>query len=331
MLELPHVATLSFSTDPFDPDLIDPESANMNREVIRQMTLAPARWEMPATAERLLPPAAGAVPVAASGRPARVASIPGPAGQVSVRIIEPDNTPRGVYLHFHPGGFCVGAAANHDAMLAETANSADVVTISVDYRLAPEDPYPAGPADCEAAAMWVLQYGVEEFGTRELVIGGESAGSTLAAVTALRLRDRHGFTDIAGLNLSQGTYDLRLTPSTRAYGDTRLILNTPTAASLLGRYVQSADPAHPDVSPLFADLSGLPSALFTVGTLDPLLDDNLFMYTRWMAARSQARIDIHPGAMHGFNLFPTALGQRACARINDFISQSLNDAAQADT
>jgi len=179
--------------------------------------------------------------------------------------------------------------------------------------------HPAGPADCEAAAMWVIDHAPTEYGTSALVLGGESAGSTLAAVTALRLRDRHGYTGLSGLNLSQGAYDLRLTPTLRAYGQRRLILNTPTAQSLLDRYAQAANREDPDVSPLFADLAGMPRALFTVGTLDPLLDDTGFMYFRWIAARNHAELDVYPGAMHGFNLFPTALGRQACARIDRFI------------
>jgi acetyl esterase len=122
----------------------------------------------------------------------------------------------------------MGAARNHDAMLAETAREARVVTVSADYRLAPEHPYPAAPADAEAVAMWILRHGEAEFGTNRLVIGGESAGATLAVLTALRLRDRHGFAGLAGLNLSQGAYDMRMTPGAREWGRRRLIIDTPT-------------------------------------------------------------------------------------------------------
>jgi len=316
---LPEIGHWPLDPRAFDPGVVDPETTALNASVEQSMTRAPARWEMPAHIERQLPPAAGAVPVNPTSRRVRERTVPGPAGQIPVRIIEPDCPPTGVYLHFHPGGFCVGAARNHDAMLAETVERAGVVTVSVDYRLGPEDPHPAGPADCEAAAMWVIDHAPTEYGTSALVLGGESAGSTLAAVTALRLRDRHGYTGLSGLNLSQGAYDLRLTPTLRAYGQRRLILNTPTAQSLLDRYAQAANREDPDVSPLFADLTGMPRALFTVGTLDPLLDDTGFMYFRWIAARNHAELDVYPGAMHGFNLFPTALGRQACARIDRFI------------
>ncbi|MBI5605928.1 MAG: alpha/beta hydrolase fold domain-containing protein [Deltaproteobacteria bacterium] len=78
---------------------------------------------------------------------------------------------------------------------------------------------------------------------------------------------------------------------------------------------------HPEVSPLYADLKGLPSALFTVGTPDPLLDDSLFMYSRWVAAGNEADLALYPGGIHVFNLFPIRLAEMANARIRDFIKK----------
>jgi acetyl esterase/lipase len=169
--------------------------------------------------------------------------------------------------------------------------------------------------------MWVLQNGEAEFGTTRLVVGGESAGSTLSLLTALRLRDRHGYTGLAGLNLSQGAYDMRMTPGVRAWGHRRLIINTPTIERHYDRYLGPADREDPDVSPIFADLTGMPPALFTVGTEDPLFEDSAFMYVRWIAARNEGWLDVHPGGSHGFNFFPTELGRKARRRVNDFVSE----------
>jgi acetyl esterase/lipase len=309
----------AFGPQLFDPDLIDAETLELNRHIEQQMTLAPARWEMTEDHERTLTPGAGLIPGSGPAPGLQEIEAPGPAGTVPMRMIPSEGEPRGVYLHFHGGGFAMGAARHHDSMLAETAREAGVVTLSVDYRLAPESPYPAGPADAEAAAMWVLQNGEAEFGTTRMVVGGESAGATLAVLTALRLRDRHDFTGLAGLNLSQGAYDMRMTPGARAWGHRRLIIDTPTIKRHYDRYLGPADREDPDVSPLFADLTDMPPALFTVGTVDPLFEDSAFMYVRWIAARNEGTLDVHPGGSHGFNYFPTELGRKACRRVNDFI------------
>jgi acetyl esterase/lipase len=315
----------AFRPELFSPDLIDDETLELNRSIEEQMTLAPARWEMTEEYERTLTPGGGLIPTSGPVPGLEERAIPGAGGSVPVRIIPCDERPQGVYLHFHGGGFAMGAARHHDRMLAETARGARVAVVSVDYRLAPESPYPAAPADAEAAAMWVLQHGDEELGSNRLVIGGESAGATLSLLAALRLRDRHDFTGLAGLNLSQGAYDMRMTPGMRAWGRRRLIINTPTIKRHYDRYLRDADREDPDVSPLFADLTGMPPALFTVGTADPLLEDSAFMYVRWITSGRQGTLDIYPGGCHAFNYFPTELGRKAAGRVNDFISARCSD------
>jgi acetyl esterase/lipase len=106
------------------------------------------------------------------------------------------------------------------------ADNTGQAVVAVEYRLAPEHPYPAGPDDCEAAAAWLVHKGKREFGTDALTIGGESAGGHLTAVTVLRMRDRHGFTGFRGANIVYGAFDLAMTPSQRQFGNTRLVLRT---------------------------------------------------------------------------------------------------------
>ena len=134
--------------------------------------------------------------------------------EIPLRIIAPAN-PRGVYLHIHGGGWVLGGADLQDPMLERIADNAGLAVVSVEYRLAPEHPYPAGPDDCEAAAVWLTRHAKAEFGTDALTIGGESAGGHLAAVTLLRMRDRHGYTGFRGANLVYGAYDMTMTPSQR--------------------------------------------------------------------------------------------------------------------
>ena len=106
----------------------------------------------------------------------------------------------------------------------------------------------------------------------------------------MRLRDRHGLTPFRAANLTAGCYDLALTPSVRRWGETKLILNTRDIFLFVQNFLRlKGDVRDPDVSPLQGDLAGLPPALFTVGTRDPLLDDTLFMASRWHAAGNRGR------------------------------------------
>jgi acetyl esterase/lipase len=252
---------------------------------------------------------------------ARQRKIPGPAGEIGVRVLAPDE-PRGVYLHFHGGGWALGAAHHQDVPNQRIARETGLAVVSVDYRLAPEDPYPAGPDDCEAAALWLVEHAEREFGTRRLLIGGESAGAHLSVVTLLRLRDRHGLAPFAAANLLFGAYDLALTPSARRWGERNLILSTPIVEWCVNHFVPEPLRRHPDVSPLYADLAGLPRALFTIGTEDPLLDDSLFLHARWLAAGNEARLSVWPGGMHGFNAFPIPIAERSNAQIAEFLASA---------
>ena len=107
---------------------------------------------------------------------------------------------------------------------------------------------------------------------------------------------------------------MSFTPSVRRWGDRNLVLNTPTIEWFIDSFVEESLRRDPDVSPLYADLSNMPSALFTIGTLDPLVDDTLFMHSRWIAAGNQADIAIYPGGVHGFTLLPCRIGKEAIGR-----------------
>jgi acetyl esterase/lipase len=242
--------------------------------------------------------------------------------EVSARIFVPEVV-KGVYLHIHGGGFMLGRAYHYDEAMVAVAAASQVATVSVDYRLAPENPYPAGPDDCETVAVWLAENALSEFGTDRLVIGGESAGANLSAVTLLRMRDRHGFTGFCGAVLTYGGFDLSMTPSARNWGDRPLILTTPLIEWFHECYAPPDKLTDPDVSPLYAHLAKLPPALFTIGTLDPLLDDSLFMYSRWLAAGNQAALAVYPGGIHAFNAFPLKAAERANQKIAEFIGYAV--------
>src|SRR3954471_9332007 len=122
--------------------------------------------------------------------------------RVPVRVVAPAAaTARGVYLDIHGGGFYMGSPARGDVHNRRLAHALGIAVVSVDYRLAPEHPWPAAPEDCETAALWLLEEAGTRFGTARLAIGGVSAGATLAMTTLLRLRDRDLAKHFAGAAL----------------------------------------------------------------------------------------------------------------------------------
>lgn len=249
-------------------------------------------------------------------------ALDGPAGPIDLRVIRADD-PAGVLLHIHGGGWVLGANHHADPRNEWLADATGLTVAATSYRLAPEHPYPAAPDDCEAAALWLVENAPEVLGTDRLVIGGESAGAHLALVTMLRLRNRLGRCPFSLALLTYGCFDLRGTPSVRAFGDRPLVLSTPIVEWFCDQFLAGADPDDPDVSPLFADLVGLPPALFTVGDADPLYDDSAFAYERYRAAGNDARLDVWPGAIHAWDYFDNEYGRLGRESIHEFIRDQL--------
>ncbi|HEY7577166.1 MAG TPA: alpha/beta hydrolase [Acetobacteraceae bacterium] len=308
----------------FRPDAVSPETRALNDSLVQLLTPMPEWWVTGAeTARAARRRGDGPFPPPVISARARMRDIPGKDGNtIPLRIVAPD-TPRGVYLHIHGGGWVLGGADMQDPKLERIADNTGLAVVSVEYRLAPEHPYPAGPDDCEAAALWLARNAKTEFGADLSAIGGESAGGHLSAVTLLRMRDRHGFTGFRAANLVYGAYDLSMTPSQRLFGHERLMLRSSDIVQFINAFLPAVpDRRDPDISPLYARLHGMPPALFTVGTADALLDDTLFMHARWLAAGNAAELAIYPGGAHGFTLFPNALAEQAAARIDAFLRQA---------
>jgi acetyl esterase len=305
----------------FRPEAIAEDTATLNEAMVALMTPLPEWWNIGAeTTREARRQGRGPFPAPVLSPRARTIAITGRDGnEIKLRVIAPDQ-PRGVYLHIHGGGWVLGASNQQDPMLEHIADSAGLAVVSVEYRLAPEHPYPAGPDDCEAAAAWLVHNARTEFGCDAMTIGGESAGGHLAAVTVLRMRDRYGYTGFRGANLVYGVFDLSMTPSQRAFGNRRLVLRTIDMQQFYNAFLPTVpDRRVPDISPLYADLRGLCPALFSVGTLDALLDDTLFMHARWVAAGNETELAIYPGGPHGFTLFPNRLAAEAAERSEAFL------------
>jgi acetyl esterase len=236
--------------------------------------------------------------------------IAGPAGGLRLRTFVPDQVDA-VFLHIHGGGFAAGSPEMTDLLHETLSKELNLAFVSVDYRLAPEHPYPAGPDDCEAAAVWLLEHAEAEYGSARLLIGGESAGAHLSACTLLRVRDRHHAVDrFCGANLVFGIYDLGRTPSQRGVPERPDILTVEQVEYFADLFTPGMSPEgrrDSGASPLYADLHGLPPALFTVGADDRLVDDTLFMAARWELAGNGAELLVYPEAPHGCIGMPSVL------------------------
>jgi acetyl esterase/lipase len=306
------------------PGPIDPETAAFNAQIEVMLDPLPRVYEVPVAEAREAREQGRSVwgPLVLSDR-AVTREVPGPGGPIPVRVLAPQ-APRAVYLHIHGGGWVLGGSHHQDPRLELMRDRCRVAVVSVEYRLSPEHPYPAAPDDCEAVAAWLVENSADEFGTNRLLIGGESAGAHLSAVTLLRTRRRYRASPFLGANLVYGVFDLGLTPSARMWGDRILVLNTPTIRWFAEQFLAGADPEDPDVSPLLADLGGMPPALFTVGTEDPLLDDSLFMHQRWRAAGGSSELAVFPGGAHGFDAFPIGLAEEALSGMHRFVNRLLD-------
>jgi acetyl esterase/lipase len=214
-----------------------------------------------------------------------------------------------VYLHFHGGGMISGCAAMMDIPNQMLARQLEIVVVSVEYRKAPEFPWPAGPDDGVAVARELLARAGSDLGSDRLLIGGESAGAYMTAAVALRVRDELQAIDrVDGLNLTYGIYDFGGTPSQRGVrpSDEFDILAPDFVALVADCYLPdrtSEERRAPEISPLYADLRGLPPCFVSVGTCDHLLDDSLLFATRAAAAGVDVDLFVLPEMSHAFQMF----------------------------
>jgi acetyl esterase len=251
---------------------------------------------------------------------------------VPCRVFRPDGTtPTAVYLDFHGGGMMIGSPRLDDPRNVGYMEQHGVAVVSVDYRLAPEHPFPEGSDDCLAVAAHLVSHASASFGTSRLLIGGESAGGYYTVHTLLRVRDELGQDAVdrfLAANVIFGVLDISRTPSQRGIRvcDAPDMLDPAGISFFSEQYAPGLtddERRGPDMSPVSADLKGLPPAIFTVGTADHLLDDSLFTAVRWAAAGNETELAVFPDCGHGFTAFPTELAKRANERINAFLARAL--------
>lgn len=254
-------------------------------------------------------------------------TIPGPGGEheIPIRIYMPkDRTQPGpAFLNFHGGGFVIGdLESEHDRCLVMAAKGG-AVSIGVDYRLAPENPFPAGVEDCYAALDWAAAHASElNIDPSKIVVGGGSAGGNLSAAVAIMARDRNG-PQLALQMLIYPVIDDRCETSSMANSDNTYIWNRQNSLDMWDHYIGKDRAAvSPYAAPARAeDLSGLPPAYLMTCEHDPLRDEALLYAMRLMAAGVPVEIHNYPGTVHGFEfLIDSVVSTRA---VNDGVGAFL--------
>ena len=229
---------------------------------------------------------------------------------IPVRIYQGDRPATGLVVYLHGGGFCIGSIGLMDNVARDLAHSTDAVVVSVGYRLAPEDPFPAGLDDCETVVQWALA-NTSRFGVApaQVAVAGESAGGNLSAAVALRLRDRGGPTVAAQVlmypGVAGGAADY---PSYTEFDG--IVIDGAAREAYWTAYSGGRDIDHdPYAAPLHADhLTGLPPALVVLGGCDVLRDEGRAYAARLRDEGVAVDEVCYPGQPHGFinMMFPAA-------------------------
>jgi epsilon-lactone hydrolase len=221
-------------------------------------------------------------------------------------------------LYFHGGVFAMGSAQESLGLASDLARRANMRVVTVDYRLAPEDPYPAAADDAIAAYRGLLD---AEGDSARIAIAGESAGGNLAMVTLLSIRDSALPMPFAGVLMSPWS-DLAVTgESSTSKADIDPALTAPALRTRARDYLGELDPASPLVSPIYADLTGLPPLLIQAGSHEILLDDATRLAAKAAADDVAVTLDITPEVPHVFQAFAGMLdeGDEALDRAAAFL------------
>src|SRR5262245_42496179 len=244
-------------------------------------------------------------PVRAGGVPAEWVTPPGPTAGRTI-------------LYFHGGGYVVGAPKDYREMVSHLARAAQARALILDYRLAPEHPHPAAVEDAVAAYRWLRGTGVEPGRT---VLAGDSAGGGLTVATLVSLRN-HGDPLPAGGVCLCPWVDMEITgKSMEAKADVDPLVKRDVVTNMAAAYLQGQDPR--TVSPLYADLRGLPPLLLQAGTSETLLDDARRLGERAKMAGVDAAVEAWPDMIHVWQWFGSFLpeARQAIDRVGEFIRQ----------
>jgi acetyl esterase len=262
-------------------------------------------------------------------------TIPGPAGEIPLRVYWPralaPGESLGVFIFLHGGGFVIGDLDSHDAVCRRIALAADCLVIAVDYRLAPEHPYPAAVEDAVAAFTWLAGHAHAIGGdAKRIAVGGDSAGGNLAAVVAQEMRNTGGPKISLQVLIYPAVEPRDSRDSYKKFADV-FPIDRPTIDWFYSQYY--TDPSRtsePWAAPgLVEDLSGLAPALVLTAGLDPLCDEGAAYAERLKTAGVDATHHRDPGTIHGYMGMGKFLPhcEQAIARIGAVLKFTFSDGA----
>lgn len=253
-------------------------------------------------------------------------TIPGPAGEIPVRVYTPEGTaPLPVIVYIHGGGWVIGSLAGSDAFCRRFAQGTGCVVVSVDYRLAPEHRFPAAVDDSFAAVEWVAQNAAEIGGDPErIVVSGDSAGGNLAAAVTIRARERGG-PKIAYQVLFCPAVDHTTDKPSHTANASGYLLETRDMEWFWNHYAPDVEARnHPEAAPLRAEsLAGLPPAYVITADLDPLRDEGDAYAKRLQEEGVQVTHRSYPGVIHDFCIMPLTSGLAALGEAMAAVRQAV--------
>lgn len=241
------------------------------------------------------------------------------AGGISAEwITVPESVEERVVYYLHGGGYTIGSINTHRELISGLSRAAGARALAIDYRLAPENPFPAAVVDATAAYRWLLSTGVDP---GKVVIAGDSAGGGLTAATLVALRDAGDVLPAAGVCISPWVDMEGVGDSMNTKAEVDPMVQREGLVEMAKVYLGDADPRTPLAAPIYADLTGLPPLLIQVGTSETLLDDGNRLAERAKSAGVEVVLEPWEDMIHVWHFFAAMLpeGQQAIERIGEFI------------
>jgi monoterpene epsilon-lactone hydrolase len=234
-----------------------------------------------------------------------------------------------VVLYLHGGGYCIGSINTHRDMVARISRASGARALAIDYRLAPEHPFPAAVDDATAAYRWLLAQGTDP---KRIVIAGDSAGGGLTVATLLALRDDGQPLPAAGVCISPWVDLEGIGESMTSKADVDPMVTKDGLDKMAAKYYSSTNVRHPLISPIYGDLSGLPPLLIHVGTWETLLDDSTRLRERAQAGGVDVTLEPWDEMIHVWHIFAPFVpeGQQAIDRIGEYVRGKIGSTVPAE-